>query len=142
MRGHGEENQHTWEQAQITSQKGRRFNWVYDKPLKPPPMRTNKTFYASGLRLVPGKSESCEPEAPHVDASEHHILGRRISTLFEKCPKSEDEDSCQAPQHSQERGRRVAPPPTEGRSGKPKKFPPVGPPPSPSKPFIPYWARY
>ena len=114
MRGHGEENQHTWEQAQITSQKGCRFNWVYDEPIKPPPTRTNKILYASGLRLVPGKSGSCEPDAPHVNASEPHILGRRISTLFEKCPKSEDEDICQVPQHSQERGQKVAPPPTEG----------------------------
>ena len=137
MRGHGEENQHTWEQTKITSQKGRRFNWLYDEPLKPP-----QTLYASGLRLVPGKSGSCEPDELHFDASESHILGRRISTLFEKCPKSEDEDSCQVPQHSQERGRRVAPPPTEGRSGKPKKFPPVGPPPSPPKSFTSFYARF
>ena len=192
MRGHVKENQQTWEQTKITSQKGQDFNWLYDEPTKPPPRRTRDTLYISGLRLVPGKSKEvncnenihsssdddedryqeeqklyesspgsnqyfeklpdpkegypvklCEPEVPQVKACEKHHMGeRRISSLFEKCPNSEDENSCQVPQHLQERGRRVAPPPTEGRSGKPKKFPPVRPPPSTHKPFIPFYAKF
>ena len=73
--------------------------------------------------------KSCEPEVPQVEACEKYHMGeRRISSLFEKCFNSEDEVSCQVPQHLQERERRT--------------FPIVVPPPSPPKPFIPYWARY
>ena len=42
---------------------------------------------------------------------------------------SNDEGNQQVPYHSQERGRRVVPPPTKARSCRPKKPPPVRPPP-------------
>ena len=80
MRGHAEENKQTWEQARITPWERSSFNWAFDEPRKPPPKRTSNTLYVLGLRLVPGKSKSCEPEAPQVE----NIPGRRISTLFEK----------------------------------------------------------
>ena len=73
MRGHGEDNQNMWKPTKIPSQKKHRLNWVYNEPRKPPPMRNTTTLHTTGLKLVPGSS-----------TSEPHLLGRGISTIFEK----------------------------------------------------------
>ena len=127
MRRHGDENKQILGQAQAPWERSS-DDWKFDVPRKPQPNRTIDTLYVSGLMLVPGKSEVSEPEGPQVEACEKHHLGeRRISSLYEKCPNSKNQDSCQVPRHLQERGR--------------KKFLLVGPPPSPPNPFT-AWDRY
>ena len=77
MRGHREDNQDTWEQTNMPTYKK---PWYKVEPRKLPPMRTARTLYTTELRVVPGKSKSCPPDAPHMATSEP----RRISSIFEK----------------------------------------------------------